>query len=134
MRVTEEMAIDTVQTPHRDPPVVDASPANIWEYQQNRVALVVEDIVDSYMYRGDMSDEALYRILMARGVNKALATRRKLIWLKQRVKAEITRRAERASSLGPRERAKNAGALEALNCVLRSLRAITHGPRWTNVE
>ena len=128
------MATDTVAPPNRKPLVVDASPANIWEYKQNRARLVVDDLGDQFVYGPTFTDADIRRILMARGVNKALATRRKLIWLKQRVKAEITRRAERASSLGPRDRAKNAGALEALNCVLRSVRAITHGPRWTNVE
>lgn len=128
------MPTDTVAATNCEPAVVDASPANIWEYKQNRVGLVVEDISDGCVYTPVLTDDDIRRILMARGVNKALATRRKLIWLKHRVKAEITRRAERASSLGPRERAKNAGALEALNCVLRSVRAITHGPRWTNVE
>lgn len=125
------MSVDTIRTNGREPLVESASRANIWEFKQNRVDLVVEGIAESY---DGMSDDDIRRILMARGVNKGFATRRKLLWMKHRIIAEITRRAERASSLGPRERAKNAGALEALNTVLRSIRCITHGPRWTEVE
>lgn len=125
------MAIDTIRTEGREPFVDSVCRSNIWEFKQNRGDLVVEGIAEA---KDGLSDDDIRIVLMARGVNKAFATRRKLIWMKQRVKAEITRRAERASSLGPRERAKNAGALEALNCVLRSIRCITHGPRWTEVE
>ena len=61
------------------------TPANIPAYPQNRVRLIVDDLV-----RLGAAPQDVQRVLMARGVNKWFVARRAIIHLKDSLKGQVT--------------------------------------------
>ena len=112
---------------------IEANPGNIWEYPQNRPELVIRDLekatgLDSW---GRMVVSA---ILLARGVNKWLANRKKFIRLKHEIRKEITNlhqemeKAKQDKNYVHRQYLR--GRLSALVQVREDLRKICKSERW----
>ena len=112
---------------------LEVSSSNIWNYPQNKPSLITRDFYD--LYGIPQLDSA--RILMSRGVFKWFAGRRKLLKLKESIKAELKLRYMSANefkknmeSTNSKDFYMNKGAIKALEHVLKEIQAIGHAPRW----
>ena len=115
----------------RDP--LEVSYRNIWEYAQNRKRLIVEDIL-ALAEAGELNEESIRRVLLARGVNKAFAMRRDFIRMKEMLRHSITERSLKPRELHGRDKTRNSGAINATHECYARVRRILHGPRWTERE
>ena len=106
------------------------SPANIWQFAQNKPSLVVADLAEF-----DVPPEAAYSILMARGVCKWLAVRRDLIRLKDVWRVEICktidaiRAAKRDGDWATHMQLK--GRIKTFVACRQAVRRLCHSERWT---
>ena len=108
---------------------LDVTRENIDGMAQNRVSLIARDFV-----RLGIDERTARMVLMARGVNKWLGARRRIIAYKHRLRTEIT------NTIGDIQAAKHSGdhlrlarlrgRLEAKQEARKHLRAICHMPRW----
>jgi len=108
---------------------LDVTRANINGMAQNRVSLIAADFA-----RLGVDERTVRRVLMARGVNKWLAARRRIILYKNQLRDEIT------NTIGDIQAAKHGGdhlrlarlrgALEAKQEARKHLRTICHMSRW----
>ena len=67
--------------------ILDATPKNIWNYQQNHPELVIKDLKE-YGY-GDDVQTLVRQSMLCRGINKWLKVRRDLIAYKKLIKHDI---------------------------------------------
>lgn len=109
---------------------LEARPANVWQFAQNKPSLIVGDF--ARLFGVPIVDSM--RILAARGVCKWLAARRDIIRAKDRWRAQITETLEEirdAKKAGDRDRLMRLrGKLEALNACRQEIRRICHSERW----
>lgn len=99
----------------------------IWVLKQNKPKYVANDLEKFGVPR-----EVTHAVLLARGVYKWLAVRRKLIKLKDQWKKEITTIQNEISKL-PRkstERKILAERLKTLTKCRQEIRKLCHSPRW----
>lgn len=108
-------------------PVSEVNRGNIDSYRQNKITLVVNDFEQL-----GIPATVTAKILMARGIYKWLANRRKIIKLKNRVRAKLTELYN--SSLDRSDyrvsKAYRKGQTVAYQNILKELREICHSPRW----
>ncbi len=62
---------------------------NIWEYSQNKPALIIEDMARVFDLGTKNQRQKIYKILMARGVNKWFRCRSEIIHLKNAMKTQV---------------------------------------------
>jgi len=108
---------------------IDATPKNIWEYEQNKPSLIAKDLS---MY--GIAKHIVFKILVARGVFKWLACRRDLIKLKNEWKNRIT---EAHAELLKAKKENNSKQILLLRSEIKPLekcrkevRSICHSERW----
>jgi hypothetical protein len=101
------------------------TPENIWNYKQNKPTLVVKDL-ECYA-----PADVIYFSLLTRGVFKWLSARRKIIRLKDDIKAKIVnsfQEQKESTSYGRKMYIK--GYRKALEECRKEIREICHSPRW----
>lgn len=95
----------------------------IWNEQQNKPTLVVNDLKDY------APADVVYSSLLRRGVFKWLAVRRQLIRLKDVWKARVTESISQ-QKLHPHRKAYFRGYRKALEECRTEVRALCHSARW----
>ena len=111
---------------------LEVSSENVWNFPQNKPSLITRDFLE--LYGIPQLDSA--RILMARGVFKWFAGRRKLLKLKEKIKVELKQRYGESEAFKkdplatPKDFYMNKGAVKALERVLKEISEIGHAPRW----
>lgn len=112
---------------HMDP--LDVSPANIAEYAQNRVSLLVRDFA-----KLGISPSVTVCILMARGVCKWFAVRRDLIRFKDMLKGEVRQTLAEITQAKATDNHNDLlqarGRLRALEDCRATIRGFCHSRRW----
>jgi hypothetical protein len=93
---------------------------NIWQFEQNKPSLIVDDIVAKYP---QVDPDFIYETLLKRGVFKWLAVRRDLIKLKNTWRDEVSR-------LNRKKTIKEKGYHAALIKCRAEIRKLCHSERF----
>jgi hypothetical protein len=106
---------------------LEARPENIWNYRQNKPSYVCRDLEAL----AGVPQGLTARILVARGVTKWLAVRRRLIVLKNAWKEQIrTLHGQQAKAKRDRDFYYRKGYLAALEQCRAEVRELCHSERW----
>lgn len=114
----------------QEPTAMEVQPGNIWCYNQNKPTQVARDLE----YLLAVPPDTTYRVLLARGVFKWLAVRRKLMKLKDRWKEEVTdsiaRQRDGRWRSKRRTRDWERGYRAGIEACRAEVRGLCHGERW----
>lgn len=108
---------------------INVNRKNIWQFEQNKPSLIVEDL-----QKLGVPQNIAYKILLARGVFKWFAVRRNLIKLKNiwkdRIKNTIENIHEAKKSRNTLQLMYLRGYLKAYEECRKEIRELCHSERW----